>query len=116
MSILDGLPAIIGAALSDVFRDATLTRVSPGTSDGRGGFTNTTVADACKALVMDYTSFQRGSLGIPTNERKVMILASTLNSGMAPKPGDIVTIQGRAWSIIEVTSDPANATYECRGK
>lgn len=116
MSILDSLPSIIGNALGEVFRDATLTRRDANVSDGRGGFTTSTTTDACKALVMDYTSYQRGSQGIATNERKVMILASTLASGMAPKGGDTITVQGRAWSIIEVTSDPANATYECRAK
>lgn len=116
MSILDGLPDIINSALSDVFRDATLTRITNGASDGRGGYTETTTTDACKALVTDYTSYQRGSLGIPTNERKVLVLAATLESGMAPRPGDRITIQGRAWSVIEVSSDPANATYECRSK
>lgn len=116
MSILDSLPSIIAGALSDTFRDATLTRVSNSTSDGRGGYVQVTVTDACKALVLDYSAFQRGQLGIPTSERKIMILAATLNSGMAPKPGDRLTIAGREWSIIEVTSDPANATYECRGK
>lgn len=116
MSILDSLPAAIGAAMSSVFRDAILTRISARVSDGRGGFTNTTATDACKALVTDYTSYQRGTLGIPTNERKILILASTLAGGMAPTPGDTLTIQGRTWSVIEVSSDPANATYECRSK
>lgn len=116
MSILDSLPDIISGALSDVFRDATLTRITPNVSDGRGGYTQTTTTDACKALVTEYTAWQKQALGIPANERKILILAATLNSGLAPKPADTVTIQGRTWSIVEVGSDPANATYECRGK
>jgi len=116
LSILDSLPSIIGNALSDMFRDATLTRITKGASDGMGGYAQTTATDACKALVTEYTAWQRQALGIPSNERKILILAATLNSGMAPKPGDRITIQGREWSIVEVSSDPANATYEARGK
>lgn len=116
MTILDSLPSIIGAAFSDIFRDATLSRVTRGASDGRGGYAQTTTTDACKALVTEYTAWQRQSAGIPANERKILVLASTLESGMAPKTGDMLTIQGRVWSIVEVSSDPANATYECRGK
>lgn len=116
MSILDSIPAAIGAAMSSVFRDATLTRMGARTSDGRGGGATIKTTDACKALVTDYTTFQRGSLGIPTNERKILILASTLAGGMAPQPEDTINIQGRTWSIIEVSSDPANATYEARAK
>jgi len=114
MSILDSLPGIISSALSDMFRDATLTRVGPGASDGRGGYTETTTTDACKGLVTEYTAWQRQALGIPASERKILLLAATLTA--APKPGDRVTIQGKAWSVVDVTSDPANATYECRSK
>lgn len=116
MSILDSLPATIGSAFSSLFRDATLSRVSTRVSDGRGGWTETIVSDACKALVTDYTDWQRQAAGIPASERRIIVLASTLESGMKPKTGDEITIQGRAWSIVEVTSDPANATYECRSR
>lgn len=116
MTILDSLPETIGAALSSVFRDATLSRVSARASDGRGGHAETITTDACKALVTEYTAWQRQSAGIPANERKILVLASTLASGMAPRTGDEITIQGRAWSVIEVSSDPANATYECRAR
>lgn len=116
MSILDSLPSIISGALSDVFRDATLTRITASTSDGMGGHAQTTTTDACKALVTEYTAWQRQALGIPANERKILILAASLNSGLAPKPGDTLTIQGKVWSVVEVNSDPANATYECRGR
>jgi hypothetical protein len=116
MSILDSIPATIGAAFANVFRDATLTRVSGRTSDGRGGYSQTTTDDACKALVTEYTAFQRLSAGIPANERKILVLATTLANSAPPATGDTITIQGRTWSIVEVSSDPANATYECRGK
>lgn len=114
MSILDSIPGIVSAALSDVFRDATLTRVSVSISDGMGGHAQTTATDTCKALVTEYTAWQRQALGIPANERKILILAATLTA--APKPTDKLTIQGKTWSVVEVASDPANATYECRGR
>lgn len=114
MSILDSLPATIASAMSPLFRDATLHRITGRTTDGRGGFTNTVTDDACKALVTEYTAWQRQAMGIPANERKILILAATLDG--APKPSDKITIQDRTWSIVDVGSDPANATYECRGR
>lgn len=116
MSILESLPATIASAMSSIFRDATLHRITGRVSDDRGGFTNTATDDACKALVEDYSQWMTapGGGGIPAGERKILILAATLSA--APKPTDTITIQGRTWSIVEVKSDPANATYECRGK
>lgn len=116
MTILDSLPGTINSALGGMMRDATLTKVSARTSDGRGGFTNTTTTHTCKALVSDYSAFVRGQLGIPSNERKVLVLAASVTPAAVVAPGDKITIQGRTWDVVEVTSDPANATYEARSK
>lgn len=114
VSLLDGLPATIGAAFESVFKDATLTRVSARASDGRGGFSETRASDACKALVVDYTDFQRFAGGIPAGDRKIMVLASTLTAAVSVD--DEITIDGRLWRLIEVTTDPAKAVYEARGR
>lgn len=100
--------------MAGVFRDATLHRATGRTSDGRGGYSAGSSDHACKALVTEYTAWQRQAMGIPANERKILILAATLDG--APKPSDKITIQDRTWSIVDVGSDPANATYECRGR
>lgn len=116
-SPLDSIPASINAAFSSIFRDATLSKPGARTTDGRGGATlGAATTYACKGLVDDYTAFQRQALGIPANERKIIILAAGIASAAVPVPGDSLTIQGRTWSVVEVKSDPANATYEVRGK
>ena len=115
MGILDDIPGILSAAAGDLlFTDATLKTVSGRTTDGRGGWTQSTTSTACKALVTDYSAFMRATAGIGSDERKVIILGHEL--GVVPEPEDTVTVEGKDWRIIEVSRDPASATYECRAK
>ncbi|HPE48702.1 MAG TPA: hypothetical protein PLR76_09900 [Hyphomonas sp.] len=115
MGILDDVPGIIAGAAGDLlFKDAVHTRTTARTSDGRGGFTETTANATVRALLTDYTAFQRLSLGIPSNERKILVLGHGLDP--VPVPGDTITYEGYAWSVVETSRDPAKAVYECRCK
>lgn len=113
MNALGSLPGIIAGAMGQtLFRAATLHK-------SRGG-----VQRSCRALVVEFTDWQRaqgmqafeGSVDvpatIPSSDRNVIILAATLAD--TPKANDTLVIDGGAWRIHNVKSDPANATYECR--
>lgn len=115
MSLLSGLPKIINDAMgSTIFEAGTLKRKGAAISDGRGGQYHTTGdPEDCKVLVEEYSDFVRAQLGIAANERKLIIVAHNF---ARPKAEDIVTIEGRDWIIVEVQTDPANATYTCRAK
>jgi hypothetical protein len=115
-SLLEGLPSLIaGIAGPLLFNNGVVVRRGSVTPDGRGGWTDADPeAYACKCLVLDYTDFQRMANGIPGKDRKIMVLGASCT--VAPLPGDVVVTGGREWSVIEVTSDPANATYECQGR
>lgn len=103
MNALGNLPGIIAAAMGHtLFRAATLHKKSGGAKR------------ACRALVVDFTDWQRANAEetIPASDRNAIILADTLAD--TPKAGDTLVIDGGAWIIHTVNSDPAHATYECR--
>lgn len=114
MSILDGVPALVATAVSDLFPEATLQYEGSAVSDGRGGFTKTKSVQTVKALVDDYTDFVRATQGIPRDERMVMVVGNGL--AHKPTPSDIIIQGSEAWLVTEVSKDPANAVYTCRCK
>lgn len=115
MSILDDLPDVIAEALDDVFRPATLKVPGTQVSDGQGGYIAGPPADhPCKALVDDYSDVRRSALGIPANDRKIIILAASM--AVSPAVGHTIRAEGRDWSIISLTRDPAAATWEVQGR
>jgi hypothetical protein len=117
MSILDDLPALIGDALGSTFRDGSISVPGAQTSDGQGGYTTAAATvSTCKLLVEDFSDFRRASAGIPANDRKIIILASTISPAVVPVVGWTVTAESRDWQIIAVVRDPAAATYELQAR
>lgn len=115
MSILDSVPATVAAAISaaNVFYDGTLQRAAARVPDGRGGFTLSGDTEPIKYIVFDYSDYIRARGNIPPNERKMMLLADGLTG--APMGEDKITDKdAKTWTIVNVTADPAQATYECR--
>lgn len=115
MSILDDLPDVIAEALDDVFRPAVLLVPGSKVSDGQGGWKpGPAVEYPCKALVDDYSDMRRATSGIPANDRKIIILATSLS--VAPAVGHTINAEGRDWQIVALTRDPARATWEVQGR
>lgn len=114
MSVLDPVAGIINSAMGTLlFKAAIVHAVTGRTADGRGGFTPTRTERACRALITDYTDYQRATGGIPAKVRKVTILGASISS--PPLVGEVVVIEGKAWTMGEMSSDPANATYTGQG-
>lgn len=115
MSILDDLPEVIAEALEDVFRPAALLVPGAKISDGQGGFkSGQPVEYPCKALVDDYSDMRRATAGIPTNDRKIIILAASVS--VPPAVGHAIRAESRDWQIISLSRDPAGATWEVQGR
>ena len=115
MGILDDVAGLVAGVAGDlVFEDGTLKRASVRAIDAQGRVSATSESVAIKGLVTDYSAFQRAQAGIPSNERKVLILGHGLVND--PAPGDVVAAQGGDWIVQEVSRDPARATFECRAK
>ncbi len=120
MDLLDGdIAAIANDALGGILLDVT---VAPKvvTGIGPGKFVASwPVAHPGKGFVKDYSDFARAS-GIPATDRKIVVLAKSLLDGsgteVAPMRGDLVTVRGRTYDIIDVKRDPAGATWELQAR
>lgn len=115
-NLLTGLDKLISDVAGPLlFSDGIIVRRTEPVSDGRGGFTDADPeAYACKCLVTDYTDYQRATAGIPRKDRKILVLGAS--STVTPAANDIIVTGGREWQAIEISSDPANATYEVQGR
>jgi hypothetical protein len=123
-----GRPDLFGAdiagaimeALGDGLLDATLTRVTPGTRNGSALTAGRVVGEvvtsyACKGFTDDYSNRDIDGTTIRNGDRKILLLGKSLPDAIDPQPGDLITIEGRAWRISgPVKRDPAGATFECQ--
>lgn len=113
--LLGSLAATVGKAFSSTFLSATLTHDVAGTIvDPADPPAPTQTPHTCKAIVEMYAERYRLDGTIKANERKVLILASTLS--VTPVPGDRITISGATLTIDEVATDPATAVWTCKGR
>lgn len=113
--LLGSLAKTVGKAFAGIFLDATLTRDVPGTIvDPADPPLPTQVTYTCKAIVETYAEKFRLDGLVAQNERKVLILADSLNA--TPVPGDRIAIRGITFTVLEVMTDPAEAVWDCKGK
>lgn len=97
--------------------DATLTVVTPGERSAAArtaGVPEATRPLRCKGFVDNYRETQVDGTRVQVGDRKVVLLGDTIAGGVAPKPNDEVTIESTTFRIVNVTRDPAGATYECQ--
>jgi hypothetical protein len=68
----------------------------------------------CKAIFEKYSDYYWTNGLVDAKDRKVLILAASLE--VTPEPGDRITIQNITFVIQNVSTDPATAVWECRGR
>lgn len=105
----------IGKALGPIFLPAMLTRDVPQTGGDPADPLPPIPADfPCQGMVEKYgVAYRAGGL-VEDNDRKVLVLATSL--GVKPKPGDRVTISAVTFTVISVSTDPATAVWELQGR
>lgn len=115
-SPLEGsLARTIGSAFKTLFLDAELVRDVPVISpDPADPLPPTAARYGCKAIVEGYSDYYKTNGLVDAKDRKVLILATSL--GVRPEPGDRVTIRGITFSLQDVSTDPAEAVWTCRGR
>lgn len=108
------LARAVYAAAKGIFLDASLVRkgVSGGASFDPTAAPETTYT--CKAIVEAYSLKARADGLVDVNDRKVLILAESLS--VIPAVGDKITIQGITFLALEISTDPATAVWEVRGR
>lgn len=126
MGILDGLKEDTFTAFAADFRDAKLIQPpADAQSNGQGGWRSDSppVETGCKALVVDYDNYTRSSTGIPTKDRRIIILGGSLPNGIIPVENDRIEAVDpaagnapRTYTAVSVSGDPAGAIYKVQGR
>jgi hypothetical protein len=125
-----GRPNLFGAniagailsALGPGVLDATLVRRTAGTrpvGQVTAGLTSgeTQVSYPCKGFIDEWGKFRTEASLTEENDRKILLLGASLPDDIDPRPGDLITIEARTYTIIgPVDRDPAGATFTCRGR
>lgn len=134
VSILEGeLAEQIADALAEasIPLSATVTRSVLDPESPPWEPTYTTVAYACQGIVDSYSVLERAQSNVEVSDVKVLIVAQSLLNApipppdeepdeptglIEPAPGDGVTIGGKSYTVIAVSTDPARALWElqCR--
>jgi hypothetical protein len=113
MSFLDAIPAEIAEALGGDLRDGTL-QTGTLTSDGEGGFTTVYVDHPIKGLRVEYELDYRVRTGIPATDVQIIVLRHGVD--IEPGTDHQIAIGGRTYSIIAVSTDPADATWTLQAR
>lgn len=113
MSLLDsGIAAMVSAALSGLYLDATLHRWST-VDDGMGGGTSGFSSEAVKAQLDQTTQAQQRGEGYTDTDQRILVLAHGID---APTTDDEITVRDQRWKIASVTMDAAKSYYDLRGR
>lgn len=98
----DGVPA------------ATLTVRTPGTRDSNepsAGTNPTSTSYECRGWISKYAGQVEGTM-VKRTASEVVLLGKSIGGGtVTPAPGHRVSIDGTAYQIVGVATDPAGATY-----
>jgi hypothetical protein len=104
----------VNKAMGPGLLDATLTVVTPGTRTAgslSGGVNPTTTTHTAKGFIEDYKDFQIDETIIQRGDRMVLLLGDSIFPAAIPTPGDRVNIESEDFNVVNVTRDPAAATY-----
>ncbi len=105
--------------LGDIVLDATLTVVTIGTRTP-GALTSGTqpssATKTAKGYIEDYDNDQIDETIVAKGDRKVVLLAGSIQDNAVPKNGDTITIEGVTFTIMDVGRDSLQAIYICQGR
>lgn len=108
------LARTIGAGFNTLFLPAVLVRDVPQVGgDPADPLPPIPANFPCKAIVEGYSDYFKANNLVNASDRKVLILATSV--GVRPKPDDRITIAGITFTLQDVSTDPAEAVWTCRG-
>lgn len=115
---------VVHDAMSSGLTDVVLVHYTPGTRDATdptAGNEPTSTRHTAKGFRDEYLERQIDGTNIRRGDRKVVLIAESINPPVAPAPGDEVTHLGVTARIVGdgfrdsgVATDPAGATYVCQ--
>lgn len=108
-----GIASQVASALSGMLQPATLVVMVPSLrGDITAGNRPRRVEYQTRGFISHYADNLVDGTRIQFGDRKAVILGQPLS--IPPSPGDLVNLEGRDWSIVSVTRDPAGAIYSCQ--
>jgi hypothetical protein len=110
LSVLDSelADALTDALVSaDIPQSASIARDTPSGPPYAPEITTTN--HACSGWVDEYSTIEHALSGIDVNDRKVYILANSLD--ITPRPNDRVSINNSTYTVIAVAKDAASAAW-----
>lgn len=120
MSLLEGeLADIIGNALveANIPYDMTVIRMEPGPGNPDRPWEPgepVPVEHPCKGFTDVYNVHEQSASVIQSGDIKIVIIANTLS--ITPEPNMSVQARGVTYRVIEVSPDPALATYQVQAR
>lgn len=115
MSLLGGdLAGVFSEALSGLYLDATLHRVT-NTADGKGGGTTDRddAGEPVKAQLDVATEAMRSADHYRETDVRILVLAHGVDAITSDHE---ITVNGQRWKIASVGRDPAGAYYDLHGR
>ena len=105
-----GIAKIVQGATKLVTYSISLSRttIAAGNEAWEVGVTSET-AYPCRGVVIDYKDYRIDGTVIKRGDRQVMVIANTLS--VVPVSGDKITAQGAIYFVVNVSRDPATATW-----
>jgi len=119
---------LFGVNISGLIKDnigpgvlsATLTKSAPGTrTPGQltGGTNPTSTSYPCKGFINNQAKADITGTLVADDAVTIILIGDTINNGSTVvESGDLITIEGKVYSVNVVDRDPAAATYTCQSK
>lgn len=104
----------INKGLGKLVFDITLTKKTAGLRAGNptGGVASVETAYHGRGFMVDYRANQIDGTIIQVMDRQVVILGASIP--VVPDTNDLLMAEGKEYTIVRVTRDPAGATYICQ--
>lgn len=104
----------IGKAMRSIFHTVTVIRSTPGGGPPWDPGEPVLVEYPGKGFIDDYSDFALTNSNIQSGDRKVVVLADSLE--ITPETSDLVRVRGQTFSVLNVATDPAEATWTLQAR
>jgi len=104
----------IGKAMASIFFPVTIIRTVPGDGPVWDPGPSVDVEYRCKGFVDTYSDFYLATGNVLSSDRKIVVLTDTLT--ISPEIGDRVRARGQTFSVLNVATDPAEATWTLQAR
>lgn len=116
------MPDLFGLDIKGIINDAfegelvsgTLTEVAPGARNANvtaGRAKTNTPHPFTDGVIDSYTDEEIDGTSIKAGDRRILIIAGTLDAAVSPEANWTVTIEGGTYRVVKAHRDPAEATW-----